>query len=94
MSWLWIILPVLNAIAGLIAFEWGWKRTWRYRHPIKELDEKFPAYRRTDAVKWVKGSFYFGAMTIMIPRILFIFLATLLLTIMVKVLLLGQPRDG
>ena len=36
--WLLGIL-VFNALLGLFAFETMWKKTYRYRNPIKELDE-------------------------------------------------------
>ena len=88
MMWLAILL-IINALAGLIAFEWGWRSTYRFRNPIKELDDQFPAYRRLDAFKWRKIDFYFGAMTIMIPRIIFIMLAVGILTLIIKIVLIG-----
>ena len=45
-------------------------------------------------MKWRKIDFYFGALTIMIPRILNVFFMTLFLTAVVKIILCGQPRDG
>ena len=93
MWWLVVVLA-LNALFGLVAFEWGWKKTYRYRNPIQELDEQFPAYRRIDAFKWRKIDFYLGAMTIMIPRIIFLFLAVMFLTLCVKIILIGAPSDG
>ena len=93
MEWYYILL-IINAVCGLIAFEWTWRKTYRYRNPIKELDEQFPAYRRLDAFKWRKIDFYFGAVTIMIPRILWLFLVVGCLTLVVKLILIGAPKDG
>ena len=47
-----------------------------------------------DAVKWRKIDFYVGAMTIMIPRIILTFMLVAILTLIVSIVLLGQPRDG
>ena len=33
---------LLNAVCGLIIFEWGWYKTRRFRHPIAELNAQFP----------------------------------------------------
>ena len=67
-SW-WVILLIHNAVVGLIAFEWAWLTTQRHR-TLRELDDFFPAFRRTDIHKWRKWRFYFGAMTIMLPRLI------------------------
>ena len=88
MEWYYILL-IINAVCGLITFEVTWWKTYRFRNPIKELDEQFPAYRRFDAFRWRKIDFYFGAMTIMIPRIVFIFIAVGCFTLIVKLILLG-----
>ena len=50
----WTITLTINAIVGLIIFEITWASTKRYRNPIKELDERFPMYRRIDAANWNK----------------------------------------
>ena len=42
-----------------------------------------------DAVKWRKIDFYVGAMTIMIPRMIFIFMLVAILTMAVTIVLLG-----
>jgi hypothetical protein len=68
-SW-WFILIVVNAVLGLITFELVWRKTVRYRKPIKELNDLFPAFRRDDALHWKKWLLYPGAVTVMIPRAL------------------------
>ena len=44
-----IVWPCLNALVGILLFEWCWKVT----KPIREIDEdrdsKYPAFRRNDA---------------------------------------------
>ena len=45
-------------------------------------------------MKWKKRDFYFGAMTIMIPRLIWIGLMMTLLTVAVKIVLIGSSRDG
>ena len=63
-------LLALNAILGLVGFEWAWYKTRRFRNPIQALDEQFPELRRFDAPHWAKWRHYPGAVTLMIPRIL------------------------
>ena len=65
-----ITLLIVNAVLGLIAFEWAWYKTRRFRNPILELDTQFPELRRLDAPNWRKWKLYPGALTILIPRLL------------------------
>ena len=52
-GWTWgswqVILLILNAVLGIIIFEWCWSKTYRFRNPIKELDDMVPEWRRDDA---------------------------------------------
>ncbi len=51
----WVnILLVLNAILGLVVFEWAWFKTRRFRKPIAELNAQFPELCRNDAPNWKK----------------------------------------
>ena len=45
-------------------------------------------------MKWRKRDFYLGAMTIMIPRILWMAFLMMALTLAVKIVLIGSKRDG
>ena len=92
-SWLRLILA-LNAFLGLLVFEFAWKKLERHRNPNSELDALFPQFRRADCPKYVKWHFYPGAMTMLIPRILWQFVTGITLTIATKALLYGQPADG
>ena len=59
----------VNAVIGLILFEWAWFRMRRFRKPNKDLDVIYPAYRRDDALKWSKMKLYPGALTLLVPRL-------------------------
>ena len=52
-GWTWgswqVILLILNAVFGLIIFEWSYAKSHRFRSPIKELDDLIPEWRRDDA---------------------------------------------
>ena len=52
-----------------------------------------PAYRRYDAERWYKILFYPGAVTIMLPRLLFGIVLGILLCTIVKICLICQPMD-
>jgi hypothetical protein len=86
-SW-WFILIIINAILGLIVFELVWKRTIRYRRPIKELNDLFPAFRRNDSVHWKKWLLYPGAVTVMLPRFMLLFVLLMITGFVCKLLTL------
>lgn len=70
-SWFGTVLfysVLFNAVFGLIAFEWAWKRFHRFRHPNEQVSDLFPALRRDDSPKWSKWKFYPGAVLTLIPR--------------------------
>jgi hypothetical protein len=68
-SW-WFYLLIANAIIGVAMLEYSWKRIERFRKPIKEVEQLFPAFRRDDAKQWRKWMHYPGAMTMLVPRAL------------------------
>ena len=86
-------LVTLNAIAGIIIFENAWIKTYRVRHPNSELAKIFPAYQRTDALKWKKWHFYPGAATLLVPRLIFIILGGVSLLLFVNLAMIGQDRE-
>ena len=94
-GWSWgswqVILLLANAGLGLVAFEWAWYMMYRYRKPIPELEELMPAFRRDDSKRWAKWKFYPGAVTIMLPRLIFGIVLGLTLCIFLKIMLIGQP---
>ena len=42
------ILLLINAVLGIIAFEWAWFKFKRFRNPNKELSALYPGLRRDD----------------------------------------------
>jgi hypothetical protein len=75
----WGIVLIINAIVGLISFEWAWMRAYRFRNPNKMLDEVFFMFCRKDAQKWARWKFYPGALTLLIPRFIVGFTCLLVL---------------
>ena len=89
---LWLILASINAVLGLILFEWAWYKTKRARNPIQELNAQFPELCRHDAPNWQKWKFYPGAVTVMIPRAIFICGSFLALAIIISLLMVCYER--
>ena len=93
--WSWfswqVILLVLNAVLGLIAFEWAWASTIRNR-TCGELHELMPAFRRKDAHQWRKWRFYPGAMTLLIPRLVLGILEGIVIVIQINLCLICHDR--
>ena len=83
----------LNALIGLIMFEYAWAKSYRARNPIKELDDMFPAYKRHDALKWKKWYFYPGALTLLVPRAIAAILVLASLVIWINITMIGQERN-
>lgn len=50
-------------------------------------------FERKDAPRWKKWKFYPGAVTILMPRLIFAIFCSLLLTLIVSVLLVGTDRN-
>ena len=88
----WNLAIFMNAICGLLILEISWYKFRRFRNPNKDLDAIYPAYRRDDAVKWQKWTLYPGAVTIMIPRIIFMLFTCVGLLFWLNILMLGQPK--
>ena len=84
---------IVNALLGIAIFEWAWSKTYRYRNPNKEINDRFPMYRRNDAPEWSRLKFYPGAMTVLIPRMVIGILWFISLTIWLNVLMIGHKYD-
>ena len=90
----WVnVLLLLNAMLGLYLFEKAWYKTRRFRNPIEELNAQFPELMRHDAPNWKKWKFYPGAITLLVPRIIFMILSCLILAIGLKLLLIGHDME-
>lgn len=89
----WFILLVLNALAGITLLERAWVDVSRFRNPNMELEELMPAVKRTDALYWRKWMLYPGAMTLLIPRILFTLVLMCANAVGVRILLIGADLE-
>lgn len=65
-----VIYLIVQAILGILLFEWAYSKTDRHRTFNKERDEKFHSYRRLDAGKWGRFNMYPGAILVMPTRLL------------------------
>ena len=94
-DWTWtswqVILLITNAVIGLIAFEYVWYKTTRYRSH-DDLHELFPAFRRTDVKNWSKWRYYFGAMTLLLPRLILATFSGAVIVLQVNICLIGHDR--
>lgn len=87
------IALLLNAVLGLIVFEWVWWKTRRFRSPIPELNELFPQFRRNDAPKWAKWKHYPGAVTLMLPRFFMAVIIGIVLVIGCRIIMIGHNAE-
>ena len=49
---MWIELTLINALIGLLSFEWAWYSLKPVREVNEERDSQYPAFRRLDVRKW------------------------------------------
>ena len=95
-SWLSIpmILVYANAIVGLATFEYFYYSVRRHNDPYYEkLHEQYPSFRRLDAKGWARWKFWPGAMTILIPRVIFVFGMLTMAGIGCLILCIGHKKD-
>ena len=94
----WTVAIVLNAAFGIFCLETAWKKFDRYRNPNKELCAIYPALFREDALKWKKWQFYFGAVTMMLPRLICFVGFPLIIAFWNKIFMfnheVGKPMTG
>ena len=84
---------MLNAVIGLTLFEWAWRNTSRVRNPNKELNKIYFMFERADAKYWARWKFYPGAVSILLSRLILLFLCFVLETITVRIVLIGHDRN-
>ena len=76
----------VNALVGILLFEMAFSKIGkRFTDGNEERDSKFPAFRRTDAYKWRRCSFYPGAM-LMPLKLVYLFVQFLIMTLIFKLL--------
>jgi len=85
----WNIIIFLNAFCGWMCLEWSWRKFRRFRNPNKDLDAIYPCYARADCAKWQKWKLYPGAVTILIPRMLFGAIVAMALLVWLNIIMMG-----
>ena len=78
------IYLLVQAVLGIIALEYAWHRTKRFREQNEERDGRFPPFRRYDAEKWSRLKFYPGAMFLMPTRAVMLILDAIFLALVVS----------
>jgi len=89
-SW-YMILIYLNAILGIIIFEFYYRGVRRHM-AFEELHAQFPLLRRFDAHLWARWKFWPSAATVMIPRMILSIIFFLVMWIGVCILLIGHQE--
>ena len=85
----WTVILIINAVIGVILFEYAWGATKRHRQVDEERDKRYPAFRRLDVPKWNKILMYPAAATVLVPRCLLFIGGTALHVILHKILFFG-----
>jgi len=91
-----MILVYINAVVGLITFEWAWYTTRRFRQnsvAMTDLNSKYPAFRRLDSQDWARWKMLPGAMTMMWPRFIWCCCMGVILWGVCALLLIGQKAE-
>ena len=83
------IYILLNALTGVLLFEWAWSKTDRVRRIDEKRDSLFPAWRREDTHKWSRLRFYPGAVTILPLRFLCLLLLAMITYPVVRLIFIG-----
>lgn len=78
------IYLLVQAVLGIIAIEYAFSRTKRFRERNEERDSVFPPFRRYDAEKWSRLKFYPGAMFLMPTRAIMLVLDATFLALIVS----------
>jgi len=73
----------VQAIIGVVALEYAWARTKRFREVDEKRDSMFPQFRRNDVSHWSRWKFYPGAMLLMPTRLFLLAIDGVFLTTIV-----------
>jgi hypothetical protein len=85
----------IQALVGVLAVEFAFSRTSRFRTKDEARDVGFPHFRRYDAILWARWKFYPGAMFTFMSRLILISLCGTMLTILVSLVSCGHDyRKG
>ena len=88
-----MILVSVNALMGLITFEWAYQTTRRFRLPMSDLHSKFPNFCRLDSHLWSRWKMWPGAMTMLWPRFIICCILGVILWGVAAILLIGQKPE-
>lgn len=89
------IYLIVQAVIGVLAFEYAWYKTKRYREVNEDRDSQYQAFCRQDAKNWSRFKFYPGAVLMMPSRIVLLLIDGMILTFIVTILSFGHDfRKG
>jgi hypothetical protein len=89
------IYLIVQAVIGVLAFEYAWYKTKRYREVNEDRDSQYQAFCRLDAKNWSRFKFYPGAVLMMPSRIVLLLIDGMILTFIVTILSFGHDfRKG
>ena len=77
-----VILAISNALLGALILTWALVNTRNMRKG--DFHKNYPAYKRIDMDNWSYILLYFGAMTILVPRILIVNIVFILHVIIIR----------
>jgi len=80
---------LMNALTGILLFEWAWSKTDRVRIVDEKRDNLFPAWRREDTPKWSRLRFYPGAVSILPLRFFCMILLAIILYLVTRLIFIG-----
>jgi len=83
----------MNAVMGLAWVEFALYRSKRFRTVPEELDMQFPAWRRLDAKNWNRFLMYPGAMTLLIPRFIYVLMCVFTVAVYCRALLICHDME-
>lgn len=72
----------VQAIIGLLLFEYAYSVSKRQQKKNKEREAKFHSYVRLDAGKWSRWKLYPGALLLMPTRLVLVLISMILLAIL------------
>jgi len=85
-----VIYLSVQAVVGIIAIEYAFARTKRFREVDEGRDGQYPHFRRHDAKHWKRWKFYPGAMFLMPTRLLLLTIDGFFLTTFVSIFTIGH----
>jgi hypothetical protein len=85
-----LIYLAVQAVIGIIAIEFAFKKCERFMQPDEERDAQVPHFRRLDAKNWTRWKFYPGAMFLMPTRLVLLMLDAAFLVLVCSVLSIGH----